>query len=140
MKSYVTDLVAVTSKGPAQRSQVSIATFLVRASSVEEFLLEGRHLIVYITISFNGNTITTPPLINGGVTRKVLMEKNFGSLNNIPTSRLNTRCTIGVIDGWPIMSDDVADIAALSATIQDHAHMLPLFICKLPYAIGMRVS
>jgi hypothetical protein len=44
-----------------------------------------------------------------------------------------------VIDGRPISSGDVTDIACLSATIQDHAEMLPLFVTKLQYPVVLGI-
>ena len=83
--------------------------------------------------------ISTPALVDCGATGIAFIDKDFVSQHNIPTSRLRTPCQINVIDGRPISSGDVTDIACLSATIQDHAEMLPLFVTKLQYPVVLGI-
>ena len=138
-KTCVPCLIVDASKGPVPRSNLSISSFSVASISLEESLLAGRHLVVSITISFNGKTIPTPALVDCGATGIVFIDKDFVSHNEIPISHLKTRRQIDVLDGRPISFGDITDIACLAATIQDHPEMLPLFVTKLQYPIVLGI-
>ena len=101
--------------------------------------MDGRHLVVSITLSFNGKSIVTPAFIDCGATGIAFIDKDFVSTHSIPTSPLKTPRSIEVIDGRPISSGDVTEIAFLATSIQDHVEMLPLFVTKLQYPVVLGI-
>jgi len=116
-----------------------LSSFSVSAISVEESRLFGEHFVVPITITFNGKTIVTSALIDCGASGIAFIDQTFVSKYSVPTSKLKTPRILDVIDGRPISSGAITDLACFSASLGDHSETLPLFVTKLKYPIVLGI-
>jgi predicted aspartyl protease len=116
-----------------------LSAFSVASISVEESRLSGEHFVVPITVAIDGKSIVTSALIDCGASGIAFIDQAFVSKFSIPTSKLNTPRILDVIDGRPVSSGAVTDLACLSATVGDHVENLPLFVTKLKYPIVLGI-
>jgi len=107
--------------------------------SVEESRLFGEYFVVPITKNFNGKTIVTSGLIDYGASGIAFIDQTFVGKYSLPTSKLKTPRILDVIDGRPVSSGAITDLACFSASVGDHTETLPLFITKLKYPIALGI-
>jgi len=98
---------------------------------VEEWELEGEHLVVAATLRNNNHSIQTSAMINTGATGFAFIDENFVRQHNLPRYTLNPPRDLEVIDGRPIESGQITHITKISCQIQDHTETLSAFITKL---------
>ena len=68
------------------------------------------------------------------------VEQDFARHHQMPLQEWKERRQVEVIDGRPIESGDITQIAKVGMKIQDHEEQLPMFITKLGhYSIVLRI-
>jgi len=98
---------------------------------VEEYELEGEHLVVAATICNNDHSIQTSAMIDTGETGFAFIDENFVRQHNLPRYTRNLPQDLEVIDGHPTESGQITHIRKISCQIQDHTETLSAFITKL---------
>jgi len=98
---------------------------------VEEYELEGDHLIVAATLRNNNHSIQTSAMIDTGAMGYGFIDENFVFQHNLPSYTLNPAQVLEVIDGCPIKSGQITHITKIFCQIQDYMETLSAFITKL---------
>jgi predicted aspartyl protease len=102
--------------------------------------MDGNHLVVMCTLSFDSKEIPTHALIDCGATGYPFIDQDFANHHHLPLRPLETPRALEVIDGRKISSGDITHIAEGYLSIQEHREKLPMFVTKLghyPIVLGI---
>jgi len=102
--------------------------------------MEGKHLVVLCKISFGDRTVATHALVDCGATGIAFIDKDFACHHQLPLTPLQHPRSLEVIDGHPISSGDITDVANTHLAILEHQETLPMFVTKLshyPVVLGI---
>ena len=109
---------------------------------LDENKLEGNHLLVKTLLSTTPNNLPLEvhALIDCGASGFAFVDEEFAHQQNFPLSTLKTPQVVEVIDGRPISSGDITQIAKIPMTIGEHKEELPTFVTQLghyPLVLGI---
>jgi hypothetical protein len=91
-------------------------------------------------LTVNNKEIPTHALIDRGATGIAFTDQDFASHLQMPLQELNEKKQVQVMDGRPIESGNIANIAKVGLKIQEHTEPLPMFITKVghyPISLGI---
>mgnify|MGYP003492337063 CR=1 FL=1 len=109
-------------------------------ADVELQHLEGKHLVVACTLSYSNASIRTYALIDSGATGFAFVDNDFARHHNLPLTPLEHPLQLEVIDGRPIMSAHITQLAVAKMLIHEHSETLPMFFTRLghyPIVLGI---
>jgi hypothetical protein len=124
--------------GPLTKSPLS--AFSLSSVSISEEELDRNHLVLSGTLLYNDNTISVNTLIDTGASEFAFIDKEFIFRHNIANFALKTPRYLEVIDGRPIQSGTIIQIAHLNLKINGHKEKSPFFVTKLvhyPIVLGI---
>jgi len=84
--------------------------------------------------------IPTHGLMDCRATGIAFMDQDIARHHKIPLQELEEKRQVEVINGRPIVSGDITNIANVGMSIQDHKEQLPMFVTKLehyPIVLGI---
>jgi transposase InsO family protein len=108
--------------------------------SVREEELDGNHLVLSGQLVVEDNTISVKTLIDTGASGFAFIDEDFTRRHNIKTLTLKNPRHLEVIDGRPIQSGAITQIAHLELKINGHVEKSPFFVTKLghyPIVLGI---
>ena len=108
-----------------------ISRLSVSKVEVLERSMEGKHLVITCALTVNNQEILTHALIDCRATGISFIDQDFAHHHQIPLPELKLTGQVEVIDGRPIESGDITNIAKVGMKIQDHMEQLAMFITKL---------
>jgi len=117
-----------------------ISRLSVSKVEVLEGSMEGKHLVITCTLTVNNQEIPTHALIDCTATGIAFMDQDFARHHQIPLQESKEKRQVEVINGRPIESGDITQIAKVGMRIQDRKEQLPMFITKLghyPMVLGI---
>jgi len=94
---------------------------------VSEGSMEGNDSVITCTLTVNNQEIPTHVLIDCRATGIAFMDLDFACHHQIPLEELKEKWQVKVIDGQPIESEAIEQIAIMGMTIQDHKEQLPMW-------------
>jgi hypothetical protein len=125
-------------QGPSTKSPLSV--FSLSSLSISEEELDGNHLVLLGTRLYNDKTISVNTLIDTGASGFAFIDEEFIRRHNIATFALKTHRHLEVIDGRPIQSGAITQVAHLNLEINGHKEKSSFFVTKLghyPIVLGI---
>jgi hypothetical protein len=128
--------------GPAQGplTKYPLSVFSLSSVSISDEQLNQNHLVLLGTLSQNDNTISVNTLIDPCASGFAFIDEAFVRRHTIATFALKTPCHLEVINGRPIQSGTITQVAHLNLEINGHKEKLPFFVTKLghyPIVLGI---
>jgi len=101
---------------------------------------EDLHMVVSCSLSFNINVVATHALLDCGATGFAFMDETFTQTHQLPCFRLKQPRILEVIDGRPISSGNITEVAQAVLNIQGHREKVLFYLTSLghyPIVLGI---
>ena len=117
-----------------------LSAFSLSSVAIREEELDGNHLVLEGELVCNEETISIHTLIDTGASGFAFINEDFVRRHDIKTQTLKNPRRLEVIDGRPIQSGTITQIAHLELIINGHKEKAPFFVTKLghyPIVLGI---